>query len=1201
MPVALRNGGKGRRGTAAAISDMPLLAAASSLLAEAAAATQQPVSPTQDLAAIVADLQRQVQLQATQLRAHAETEQASREALRVELQQSRARGLELELENSTLRTARATGNASDVAPAVGDSDSEWEQSDGGGFGVVDTPDASDGGAALDGGGVASDATYLDLDTEDEEEEDVSSLVGELYIGPAGSNTLHGQIVPGDHVAVKQIWSMLNISNIIPCFDMLDALRKIVRNMDEVIELRRRGDLTATVNMLAGGMCQSGKCQIIYLVCLITRWYSVSHFLITHFVEGRKDAVAKLNTLLLGAQETGHWGTHAILPCAGRKTHEVEARDEAVRTGGTIVVNDTAAAIRAAAAMYHRMFFKTPQRGVGVIPGSAFVATYDEADLMFRTDNEATMLEQEINDFIRNDDRTPLITIEVSGTLVPNLIKVRRPNSFFERHIIFTTPGPDYVGVDRIIPIADANGAELFLHDKDLVPSNSFSNEKTRRIFEHAASRPTSLLINMVTSRQYTSSSSNTTIAIAAREKHHNIAVIVLNGRRVGEKKYRLPGNNPWVLADDTLQADANEGRAQRSLRPVNFKKAVGDIIEHVDTIAPGVPVFVFCYRSFMRSVSLRGDRRVPSHIVVYGTAGLSVSEILQALSRPFGNQLAALRAQGFENVRALTKRADLTSLKANQVLIDTVRARLLNGMCLLQAVHNLPAEANLMYEQQRPLATKRAAIVPSTNTFRDGEPSHTLREADERHVELQRAKRRSQRAGVWVPSPEMDQKAKTHRARRDAQEGGRLMRVVQFVPDPSVRGEVLTDLQLVHACAVVVRRRMGATKQAYACIDDLTVEWAARQKEWASMERTLINRSGDGGGVSAALLRRRIWALSRSFPAIFTVRGQASVHGNTLVLANTRMHGGPGGAGQRVEEDLTVHCTSRMAASEDPEDIALLLSFAGFPQPTSEVHLGNMLSEFGAAAGTLREAFRVRFAEDMQSFKTGLGADLPHSFWQRGRVWAAAEFNDVVAPIPGLLASHLYHADAFMSQTAPIKPFRVLPAFVAHRRGNSFVLSDFAKDWLDSASADSSDEDDTAAVGTKRKQRTRLCFIDHLYAEINGDANKHAVWCAGRTIAGRPYPADAEGFVIDDAAAFLASACERTDAWVKYCLDPTSLKGKLSVWRLHLLDGAWVSKEEQVEPFDVDCDLRLFADRGMGDASRRHAMHKAREQLLMTQ
>jgi hypothetical protein len=88
---------------------------------------------------------------------------------------------------------------------------------------------------------------------------------------------------------------------------------------------------------------------------------------------------------------------------------------------------------------------------------SFIMTIDEADTRFRSVGDDTRLERANENLINNKKEPPLLVIDISGTLAPNLYRLKNPVEFTDRNIIFTRPGSDYVGAEMVTPFTDGDG------------------------------------------------------------------------------------------------------------------------------------------------------------------------------------------------------------------------------------------------------------------------------------------------------------------------------------------------------------------------------------------------------------------------------------------------------------------------------------------------------------------------------------------------------------------------------------------------------------------------------------------------------------------------------------------------------------------------------------------------------------------------
>jgi len=84
----------------------------------------------------------------------------------------------------------------------------------------------------------------------------------------------------------------------------------------------------------------------------------------------------------------------------------------------------------------------------------------------------------------------------------------------------------------------------------------------------------------------------------------------------------------------------------------------------IDKVPMGTPLFVVGYTCVGRSVSLRGSRRVITHMIAGLGRSKTTGEVSQLLARPLGDTKGARAANGFAHVEVLTMAEDLAQIKA---------------------------------------------------------------------------------------------------------------------------------------------------------------------------------------------------------------------------------------------------------------------------------------------------------------------------------------------------------------------------------------------------------------------------------------------------------------------------------------------------------------------------------------------------------
>ncbi|KAG5174898.1 hypothetical protein JKP88DRAFT_339810 [Tribonema minus] len=796
--------------------------------------------------------------------------------------------------------------------------------EGGDLDPEEDDESSDGGDlqdALSSGSEPSDDDELGDDLYDE------SIEGNrAYQQEAPTRCLQ----PGEHPMVRTIYTVLGASGIAAPFNVLEALRKIQKLTDGVRAERAAGNRAATARMVAGGHCQSGKSVIIFLVSLVAAYHRIPHFVIARFVNGRRDAVQKLNRFLGHAVAHERWAQQDIMDCLARNSGLREGKLHSLMDGATMVGNDSGYAINNMCQMYHALLFHVRNTEPELRRYEYFV-THDEADTRFRSPDRQLQVEVATRNFMSNPNHYPLLSLEVSGTIAPLLIKMPDKENFGWDNVIFTEPDLDYVGTGDIDVLRDVAGNAIYLEDGNLTQGNGYSSPAMQTMMDTAAVTPRALHILMVTSYQFGSKHNNFTLAQRAHRHYHRhgqpIATVMFHG---SGKLFFAPHAEAHTEVTQEWEAVANAQRAARGLRAVRAAEC-GDTIKYLDRAYPGVPIFVFCYKPYMRSMSMRGDARVPTHITLYATRGIALVEVIQGMQRGCGNQSQALRAQGFAKVTILTQKADFESVVANAALLDVIQVRLRSGQNLAQAIVNLPDDANLCLNQQRRLvqrdarARARRAAAPRAGGARRA-----------RFADLDAAAQ-----PAYMPPPETARRTRRAQLRRERALGRPLYR-------PVPAHEVLAKL---------LRGVMGGN--VLLIVDDalaMRLHTDARRDWQYVMDR--VTEANDGGGSAApsllALLHGAINHFADRHAGPFAHPGRVPFDAEALVLGDENMvlSRARGADAPPPCRDHIVWDTGAMAVRGDAYDHMLRLRFAGQSQPSSKRELDTMLRlAYDAALG----------------------------------------------------------------------------------------------------------------------------------------------------------------------------------------------------------------------------------------------------------
>ena len=126
-------------------------------------------------------------------------------------------------------------------------------------------------------------------------------------------------------------------------------------------------------------------------------------------------------------------------------------------------------------------------------------------------------------------------------------------------------------------------------------------------------------------------------------------------------------------------------------------------------------MFVIGYNLITRGVSVRSNRRVPTHLVLALGKGMSIDKMAQAMGRAtYGNGKALLEPFG-GHVIVLTYAQDFDSAQAYPHLLQEVKNRVVGGKSIQDALSSdaaeYPDKANVMSNQARSIGLKKANLT----------------------------------------------------------------------------------------------------------------------------------------------------------------------------------------------------------------------------------------------------------------------------------------------------------------------------------------------------------------------------------------------------------------------------------------------------------------------------------------------------------
>jgi hypothetical protein len=92
------------------------------------------------------------------------------------------------------------------------------------------------------------------------------------------------------------------------------------------------------------------------------------------------------------------------------------------------------------------------------------------------------------------------------------------------------------------------------------------------------------------------------------------------------------------------------------------------------------PIAVFGYTMLFRGISVRSSTRVPTHIIVCLSKGLSTEKVVQAVGRSTGDFKALLELNGFNAVKVLCPESDFQAVIETPMIIKKLQDNLEHGL-----------------------------------------------------------------------------------------------------------------------------------------------------------------------------------------------------------------------------------------------------------------------------------------------------------------------------------------------------------------------------------------------------------------------------------------------------------------------------------------------------------------------------------------
>ena len=258
---------------------------------------------------------------------------------------------------------------------------------------------------------------------------------------------------------------------------------------------------------------------------------------------------------------------------------------------------------------------------------------------------------------------PVTVAYVSATLLPVFLQLARDDS--DVKIIYTQPGPDYVGIGDAVPLKDENGNELFIPPFSRGPRTTvlFDQQPSlvKRLLQNVAATTNALLLDVTTPRvtaegnAFQEADKCQRFCIASGRP---MAVVVIHSR---ETCVRLPGNVP---------ARGGGGGF------VRVEGTIESVLADLDLqVGQDVAIGVFGYSQMIRSASFRTSLRVPTHMACYLEGGMTLEALVQAFGRISGLNMKC-------GAVVLMTQADFTVARLYPLFLRAVETAMRGGLRL---------------------------------------------------------------------------------------------------------------------------------------------------------------------------------------------------------------------------------------------------------------------------------------------------------------------------------------------------------------------------------------------------------------------------------------------------------------------------------------------------------------------------------------
>lgn len=532
------------------------------------------------------------------------------------------------------------------------------------------------------------------DVPDDAHDVVENFVQAQVDLPPTGNREHDEIIKDLIGAVDHFRDACRFQPEAAIVQMVDTIEKAMVNS-------RAGAPAVPELLLASGACQSRKSPLATSMALVASRHRLGVVVVSEGNPQRNDMCTKLNEMFEPVRR--NTGFFNALVCREICNTVISVTVDGVTSNRIqrTTVNDVATCLLSngvvVMADLQGQWTKLQsaiETAKAMNPEFRWVLIQDEADSADRSrSGDRTKAEQNFKKLMAS--HPPLVHMSITATLLSVLLRmVERMHDVDPKRIIVTEPAAAYVSADEYVPMRDpASNAEVFLltegRSSELKKQSNYINEKVHQLLDQLvdASAPDRIgkgLLLDYTCNQVTAAGGMFDKAVELQERYPGVIMVVSSGfhlcirfgdvNNTGElyqhdAMYTPTGSSRPLFQCSPAGPDVFKGRGgvqftgwTRVTVPnlARRHRKTGDVIDFIDSLPFGRnrQVAIFANMTQGRGLSMRGRDRVPTHMVFTTTDGISIEKMIQAFSRPCGENRQQLIDSGYGHVTVLVRKAD---------------------------------------------------------------------------------------------------------------------------------------------------------------------------------------------------------------------------------------------------------------------------------------------------------------------------------------------------------------------------------------------------------------------------------------------------------------------------------------------------------------------------------------------------------------